>query len=118
MKTDNGESTSVWMATADTPREGRLDVDLDADVCVVGAGIAGMTTAYLLAREGRRVVVLDDGAIAGGETCRTTAHLVTALDDRYFELEKLFGERGAQLAAESHAAAIDKVEEIITAEKI
>ncbi|MCA1816294.1 MAG: FAD-binding oxidoreductase [Acidobacteria bacterium] len=118
MRTDNGESTSVWMATADTPREGRLAEDLDADVCVVGAGIAGMTTAYLLAREGKRVAVLDDGAIAGGETCRTTAHLVTALDDRYFELEKLFGERGAHLAAESHAAAIEKVEEIVGAEKI
>jgi glycine/D-amino acid oxidase-like deaminating enzyme/nitrite reductase/ring-hydroxylating ferredoxin subunit len=118
MKTDNGESTSVWMATADTPREGRLTEDLDADVCIVGAGIAGMTTAYLLAREGQRVVVIDDGAIAGGETCRTTAHLVTALDDRYTELEKLFGERGATLAAASHAAAIDKVEEIVEREKI
>jgi glycine/D-amino acid oxidase-like deaminating enzyme/nitrite reductase/ring-hydroxylating ferredoxin subunit len=118
MKTDNGESTSVWMATADTPREGRLDVDLDVDVCVVGSGIAGMTTAYLLAREGRSVVVLDDGPVAGGETCRTTAHLVNALDDRYYELERLFGERGARLAAESHTAAIDKIEEIVTAERI
>jgi glycine/D-amino acid oxidase-like deaminating enzyme/nitrite reductase/ring-hydroxylating ferredoxin subunit len=118
MKTDNGASTSVWMATADTPREGRLDVDLDVDVCVVGAGIAGMTTAYLLAREGRRVVVLDDGVIAGGETCRTTAHIVNALDDRYFELEDLFGAEGARRAAESHTAAIEKVAEIVERENI
>jgi glycine/D-amino acid oxidase-like deaminating enzyme/nitrite reductase/ring-hydroxylating ferredoxin subunit len=118
MKTDNGASTSVWMATADTPREGRLDIDLDADVCVVGAGIAGLTTAYLLAREGRRVVVIDDGVIAGGETCRTTAHIVNALDDRYFELEDLFGAEGARLAAQSHTAAIEKVEEIVNAENI
>ncbi|MDT7604993.1 MAG: hypothetical protein QOF61_2990, partial [Acidobacteriota bacterium] len=118
MKTDNGASTSVWMATADTPREGRLAEDLDADVCIVGAGIAGMTTAYLLAREGRRVVVLDDGAIAGGETCRTTAHIVNALDDRYYELEDLFGAEGARLAAESHTAAIEKVAEIVEREQI
>lgn len=118
MKTDNGESTSVWMATADTPREGRLAEDLETDVCVVGAGIAGMTTAYLLAREGKRVVVIDDGAIAGGETCRTTAHIVNALDDRYYELEKIFGERGARLAAESHTAAIEKVAELVEREKI
>ena len=77
-----------------------------------------MTTAYLLARAGKSVVVLDDGSIGGGMTGRTTAHLVTALDDRYFELERLHGEEGARLAAESHAAAIDQVEHIVRAEKI
>jgi glycine/D-amino acid oxidase-like deaminating enzyme/nitrite reductase/ring-hydroxylating ferredoxin subunit len=118
MKTDNGASTSVWMATADTPREGRLAEDLHVDVCVVGAGIAGMTTAYLLAQEGKRVVVLDDGVIGGGETCRTTAHIVNALDDRYFELEDLFGAEGARLAAQSHTAVIEKVAEIVGRENI
>jgi glycine/D-amino acid oxidase-like deaminating enzyme/nitrite reductase/ring-hydroxylating ferredoxin subunit len=77
-----------------------------------------MTTGYLLAREGKQVVVLDDGPVAGGETCRTTAHLVNALDDRYYVLERHFGERGARLAAESHTAAIDKIEEIVRAEEI
>ena len=118
MKTDNGESVSVWMRTADTPREEKLDHDLETDVVVVGAGIAGLTTAYLLARDGKRVVVLDDGPVAGGETCRTTAHVTNALDERYYELERLFGEDGAWLAAESHTAAVDKVEEIIGAEEI
>ena len=46
--------------------------DLHADVGIVGAGIAGMTTAYLLACEGKSVVVLDDDEIAGGQTQRTT----------------------------------------------
>jgi glycine/D-amino acid oxidase-like deaminating enzyme/nitrite reductase/ring-hydroxylating ferredoxin subunit len=77
-----------------------------------------MTTAYLLARAGKSVVVLDDGPIGGGMTGRTTAHLVTALDDRYFELERLHGEEGSRLAAQSHAAAIDKVEEIVNDENI
>jgi glycine/D-amino acid oxidase-like deaminating enzyme/nitrite reductase/ring-hydroxylating ferredoxin subunit len=62
--------------------------------------------------------VLDDGPIGGGMTGRTTAHLVTALDDRYFELEKLHGEKGARLAAQSHAASIDQVETIVREEKI
>jgi len=51
-------------------------------------------------------------------TGRTTAHLVTALDDRYFELERLHGEAGARLAAESHRASIDQVERIVREEKI
>jgi glycine/D-amino acid oxidase-like deaminating enzyme len=106
------------MATAEVPAQSALAKDLECDVAIVGAGISGMTTAYLLAREGKRVIVLDDGPIGGGMTERTTAHLVTALDDRYYELERLHGERGARLAAESHRAAIDRIESIVAEEKI
>jgi len=112
-----GTTTSVWMATKIAARPS-LTEDITADVCVVGAGIAGLTTAYLLAREGQSVVVLDDGPIASGETSRTTAHLVNALDDRYFEIEDMHGEKGARLAAESHTAAIDRIESIIAKENI
>lgn len=118
MKTDNGQTTSVWMRTANVPEHEQLTSDAQADVVIVGAGIAGLTTAYLLTKEGKRVVVLDDGPIAGGETCRTTAHLVNALDERYYELERLHGEQGARLAAESHTAAVDKIEAIIGEEGI
>jgi len=118
METDSGRSVSVWMATADVPDQLPLARSAGADVCIVGAGIAGLTTAYLLAREGKSVIVLDDGPIAGGETCRTTAHLVSVLDDRYDELERLHGEHGARLAAESHTAAIDTIEGIIDDEHI
>jgi glycine/D-amino acid oxidase-like deaminating enzyme/nitrite reductase/ring-hydroxylating ferredoxin subunit len=108
------KTVSVWMATTnEIPADGALAQDTQADVCVVGAGIAGMTTAYLLAREGKSVVVLDDGPIGGGMTGRTTAHLVNALDDRYFDLESYHGEKGARLAAGSHTAAIDRVETIV-----
>ena len=112
------QTRSVWMDTAPPLIEAPLTTKAFADVCVVGAGIAGMTTAYLLAAEGRSVIVLDDGPIGGGMTGRTTAHLVNALDDRYFELERLHGEEGARLAAQSHSASIDRVEQIVTNEKI
>lgn len=116
MKTSES-TTSIW-ASVDIPSRPALSKNVSADVCITGAGIAGLTTAYLLARGGRSVVVLDDGPIAGGETSRTTAHLVNALDDRYFDLEALHGERGARLAAESHTAAIDWIEKIVAEEKI
>ncbi len=119
MQNDSGQTVSVWMATAEEiSSDGALAADAQADVCIVGAGIAGMTTAYLLAREGVSVIVLDDGPIGGGMTGRTTAHLVNALDDRYFDLESYHGEKGARLAAESHTAAIDKVEAIVREEGI
>jgi glycine/D-amino acid oxidase-like deaminating enzyme/nitrite reductase/ring-hydroxylating ferredoxin subunit len=117
MISDNGRTTSVWMSTS-IPKQPRLPRDLSVDVCIVGAGIAGLTTAYLLAGEGRTVAVLDDGPSAGGETCRTTAHLVTALDDRFYNLEHLHGADGARLAAQSHAAAIDRIEQLVRDERI
>jgi glycine/D-amino acid oxidase-like deaminating enzyme/nitrite reductase/ring-hydroxylating ferredoxin subunit len=119
MGSDSGQTTSIWMATSgEIPSDGALATDTSTDICIVGAGIAGITTAYLLAREGKRVIVLDDGPIGGGMTGRTTAHLVNALDDRFYELERLHGERGAQVAAQSHSAAIDRVEGIVKTEEI
>jgi len=118
MKDDAQATTSVWMATANTPSQSRLKENIRTDVCIIGAGIAGMTTAYLLAKEGRSVVVLDDGPIGGGMTGRTTAHLTNAFDDRYVEMEKMHGEDGSRLIADSHTAAIDKVEQIVREEHI
>jgi glycine/D-amino acid oxidase-like deaminating enzyme/nitrite reductase/ring-hydroxylating ferredoxin subunit len=118
MKSDSGQRVSLWRATESAPAEPALKQDVRADVCVIGAGIAGLTTAYLLGREGRSVVLLDDGPIGGGNTERTTAHLSNAIDDRYSEMERLHGERGARLAAESHTAAINLIEQIVRDEEI
>jgi glycine/D-amino acid oxidase-like deaminating enzyme/nitrite reductase/ring-hydroxylating ferredoxin subunit len=118
MKDDSQASMSIWMATANTPSQSRLNDSIRTDVCIVGAGIAGLTTAYLLGREGRSVVVLDDGVIGGGMTGRTTAHLTNAFDDRYVEIEKLHGAEASRLTAESHTDAIDKINAIVSQEKI
>ena len=118
MKTDNGESVSVWMATPDTRVDGPLTTNLNVDVCVVGAGLAGITTAYLLSLEKQRVAILDDGPVAGGETCRTTAHLVNAPDAWFTEIERVHGKAAARVAAGSHTAAIDLIEKIIRREGI
>jgi glycine/D-amino acid oxidase-like deaminating enzyme/nitrite reductase/ring-hydroxylating ferredoxin subunit len=117
MQNDSGHTLSAWMGVS-IESDGPLTADATADVCIVGAGISGISTAYLLAKEGKRVLVLDDGPIGGGETGRTTAHFVNALDDRYFEIERVHGEGGARLAAESHTDAIERVAEIVAMEGI
>ncbi|WP_139925729.1 FAD-dependent oxidoreductase [Hymenobacter sp. DG01] len=115
----SGTTLSSWLGTAPAlPSFQPLTSNLTADVVVVGGGIAGLTTAYLLGLEGKKVVLLEDGELASGETGRTTAHLSFALDDRYTTLEQLFGEEGARLAADSHRAAVDRIERIVKQEQI
>src|SRR5437660_1361213 len=94
------ESThqSVWAATSLMPFCPALENHAHTDVCIVGGGIAGLTTAYLLTRSGKSVIVLDDGPLGGGMTKMTTAHLSNALDDRYIEIERMHGAEGARLA--------------------
>src|SRR5688572_17064794 len=118
MRSDSGNTVSVWMATADAALRAPMTRDVTCDVCIVGAGIAGLSVGYHLAKAGKHVVILDDGPIAGGETCRTTAHLTSVIDDRFFEIERLHGEEGAKLAYASHQRAIERIAEIVAAENI
>jgi glycine/D-amino acid oxidase-like deaminating enzyme len=114
----NGATASLWMAATGTVRRPPVMRDMSCQVCVIGGGLAGLTTAYLLQRTGREVVIVDKGGIAGGESCRTTAHLSNAIDDRYIQIERLHGAEGARMAAESHTAAIDAIQNIVGRESI
>ena len=76
MHPDSGQTTSIWMDTASVPSYPALSSSIETGVCIIGAGIAGLTTAYLLATQGQRVIVIDDGQIGSGETSRTTAATV------------------------------------------
>ena len=118
MKSETGETLSAWMATADVPLRKPLDASISVDVCVVGGGIAGLSTAYHLAKAGKSVAVLDDGPLASGQTRRTTAHLSNALAVRYYQIEHERGVEVARLAAESHAAAIDAISKVVADERI
>lgn len=71
---NSGHSQSLWMAVR-LPSFSPLNSNMNTDVCIVGAGIVGLTCAYTLAKEGKSVIVLDQSSLAGGQTARTTAHL-------------------------------------------
>ena len=109
---------TLWSATATAPRHEPLTEDLSADVCVIGAGFAGLTAAYLLAKGGRKVVVIDAADAAAGESGATTAQLCTVPDGGYVALERLHGGAACRLVVDSHASAIDMIEQIVAAEKI
>lgn len=114
----SGDNVSFWIDTTPIISFKKPEGPAKTEVLIIGGGIAGLTTAYLLSKAGKKVIVVEDGFIGSGETGRTTAHLSNALDDRYYYLERVFGKEAAALAAESHTAAIDEIEKIIRTEHI
>ncbi len=113
----NRPTQSIWMGH-ETPIFSEVTENLCCDVAVIGAGVAGLLTAYKLLQDGLNVVVVDDGKITGAQTQRTTAHITAMLDSRYYELEAMHGTDNARLVAQSHSSAIDWLEEIIEREQI
>ncbi len=117
MEQNSGTTKSVWLESAEFPTSDDL-TQSPFDVCIVGGGVAGLSCAYQLCQEGLSVILLDDGPLAGGESCRTTAHLSSVVDDTFTEIERLHGKDGSRTTYESHNAAIDRIEEIVNAEGI
>src|SRR5688572_8359100 len=114
----SGENMSYWIDSVMPIAFSPLKEDKKSDILIIGGGLAGLSTAYSLSKAGKKVILVEDGLIGSGETGRTTAHLTAALDDRYYEIEKVFGEEGSRIAAESHTAAIDFIETVINNENI
>lgn len=117
MMSESHGSTSVWMAGAEATHFPPLQNFLDTDVCVIGGGIAGLSCAYLLSKQGRQVTLIEADEIGSGETGRTTAHFFPP-DERYFEIERGFGTDLAALLADSYHTATDLVESIVRDEAI
>ncbi|HEX6790916.1 MAG TPA: FAD-dependent oxidoreductase [Candidatus Krumholzibacteria bacterium] len=111
-------TTPYWIESAPLPEFPRLDGDTSADVVVVGGGITGVTAAYLLARAGCSVVLLERERCASLDTGHTTAHLTHVLDTPLHRLVDVFGGERAHLAWGASRAAIDQIATHISQEGI
>ncbi len=111
-------TTSYWADTAEFPKHIPLRRDLDVDVVVIGAGITGITAAYLLAKAGASVAVVERDRLAAADTGHTTAHLTYVTDVRLRELVKNFGRDHAQAVWDAGAAAMNQIHEIVQKESI
>ncbi|MEV6653680.1 FAD-dependent oxidoreductase [Streptomyces sp. NPDC051219] len=109
MTTLPGVYQSHWMETAHAPPRPPLSDDIEVDVAVIGAGIAGLSTAWELARTGRSVAVLEADRVAAGVSGYTTAKLTALHTLIYDRLRRTRGPEGARLYAQSQSEAVEHV---------
>ncbi|HHL2031345.1 TPA: FAD-dependent oxidoreductase [Clostridium perfringens] len=109
---------SVWSESYKFRKREALNKDIKTDVLVIGAGIAGILTAYMLKQKGRDVVLIDAAEIASGNTKNTTAKITSQHDLIYSKLITEFGEEKARQYAKANELAIKKYKEIIEDKRI
>ena len=109
---------SMWSAETAIPPRAPLSGDRKADVAVIGAGLAGCLTAYLLQKEGLNVAVLEADRIGSGQTGGTTAKITSQHGLIYDRLVTQLGTDLAGRYARANQRAVEQYKALIEAEGI
>lgn len=109
----NGPPLSYWMASVPFSQYGPLMGNLDVDVVIVGGGITGITSAFLLKQSGLKVALLEATRILHGTTGHTTAKITAQHDIIYYTIKSKMDQESAEQYAKANQAAIDAIDNII-----
>ncbi len=109
---------SYWLASESIPSFPKLEQDIDVDVAIVGAGITGITTAYLLSKQGLKVAVIEAGRILNGTTGHTTAKITAQHDLIYDEFLSHFGLEQTKLYYEANHEGLQFIKKTIEEHQI
>jgi glycine/D-amino acid oxidase-like deaminating enzyme/nitrite reductase/ring-hydroxylating ferredoxin subunit len=112
------DTASYWTDNTPSPRFSPLKEDIAVDALIVGAGMAGVTAAYLLKRAGRTVALVERNRAGCGDTSRTTAHITCVTDSTLSELVKTFGTDHARAVWDAGLAALDRINTLVWREQI
>ena len=105
---------SIWLESVNKIKSsGKLEEDSSADVCIIGGGICGITTAYYLTKKGYNVIVVEKNEIANGVTGHTTAKITSQHGLIYHYLSEKYGINVARKYFEANEEAIKNIKEII-----
>ncbi|CAG7640347.1 Cytochrome b6-f complex iron-sulfur subunit [Paenibacillus solanacearum] len=109
---------SLWLAASPIPSFPKLTRDIRVDAAVVGAGISGITTAYLLSQRGLRVALIEAGTVLSGTTGHTTAKITAQHDLVYDEFISHFGKEQARLYYEANHEALQFIKKTVAEQRI
>ncbi|KYG29315.1 FAD-dependent oxidoreductase [Alkalihalobacillus trypoxylicola] len=107
-----------WRESTKLASFSSLDHDIHVDVAIVGGGITGISTAYLLAKNGVKVALIEANQLANGTTGHTTAKITAQHDLIYNEYIQHFGEEKAKLYYDSHTEAKNFMTQLINEHNI
>ena len=114
----NIKPESLWSREVEIPSRRPLEGDKETEAAVIGAGMAGLLTAYFLRKQGKKVIVLEADRIAGGQTKNTTAKITSQHGLIYSPLIKKIGKNKAKLYAMANQEAVRIYEKLITEQEI
>jgi glycine/D-amino acid oxidase-like deaminating enzyme len=109
---------SLWVATSDLPEYRPLEGDAEADVLVVGGGMTGLQTAYLLKQAGLSVILIERHRLGRGVSGHTTAKITSLHGLTYRRLADSFGKEAAHVYAVANSAALEDIVGIVRRETI
>ena len=109
---------SIWSKTSDRVKRPLLDSDIQADVAVIGGGMAGILTAYQLEQSGMHAVVLEADRIGGGQTKNTTAKITSQHGMFCHTFVEKKGEETAEKYVQANQSAVEEYKRIVREEKI
>lgn len=112
------ENKSFWTNNFEIDKFERLEDDIEAEVCIIGGGITGLSTAYYLAQNGVDVVVLEKDSIASKTTGHTTGKVTIQHGMFYNYLVESYGLNYAKKYALANKEALENIKEIIKNEDI
>jgi glycine/D-amino acid oxidase-like deaminating enzyme/nitrite reductase/ring-hydroxylating ferredoxin subunit len=101
------DTTSVWRATAARSGFAVLNREVETDILVIGGGITGVTLAWLLAQQGRKVTLLEAGELGSGSTGNSTGNLYETLSQGLHPVASHWGNEAASQVVRLRRAAVD-----------
>lgn len=109
---------SIWRDSVNLPNFPKLDRDLEVDVVIIGGGITGITSAYLLVNEGVKVALLEAGKLLHGTTGHTTAKISAQHGLIYDRFIGNFGMEKTKLYYEANAGALEYIKKLVEKHRI
>ncbi|MDQ0207131.1 FAD-dependent oxidoreductase [Alkalicoccobacillus murimartini] len=116
--TKNSNEQTYWRTNVQMPEFAPLSSSIEVDVAVIGGGITGLTTAYLLTEQGKKVALLEADRVCEGTTGHTTAKITAQHGFIYDELISHLGKSGANIYYQANQRALAFIRELVSTQEI